>query len=70
MTKLHPIPPVRILFAIDGLQVEQGEEGLPADADLILRGGNGVGSGRLVALAAEQSLSERVRVLLRGRGEK
>ena len=48
--------------------MEQGEEGLPAGAELLLRGGDG--DGGLVALAAEQSLSKRVRVLLRGRAEK
>ena len=49
--------------------MEQGEEGPPAGANLdLLRGGNG--DGGLVALAAEQSLSKRVRVLLRGRAEK
>ena len=69
MTRWHPVIPVRILVAVDGLQVEQGEEGPPAGAaDLLLRGGNG--DGGLVALAAEQSLSKRLRVLLRGRGEK
>ena len=69
MTKWHSNIPVRILFAVDGLQVEQGEEGPPAGAaDLLLRGGNG--DGGLVALAAEQSLSKRVRLLLRRCGKK
>ena len=59
---------VRIIVAVDGLQVEQGEEGLPAGAAL-LRDRSSDGGG-LVALPAEQSLAKCLRVLLRGLGEK
>ena len=57
----------RIIVAIDGLQVEQGEKGLPPGAALCDRNSDG---GGLVALSAEQSLAKCLRVLLRGLAKK